>query len=238
MRALLLAAGMGQRLRPVTDNLPKCLVPIHGKPLLAVWLDHLFRYETEIERVLINTHYLAEQVESFAKTSPWGDRIDMVYEEELLGTAGTLARNHDYFGGRPAFVAHADNLTDFDVDGFLARHSGRKKGHVITMLAFETDMPETCGILECDEEGTVLAFHEKVDNPPGNLANAAVYILEPEVLEFVKSREGQVFDLSLDVIPHFMGRITAVRTDGYHRDIGSVEALKRAHEEYGASATR
>ena len=184
MRALLLAAGRGERLRPITDTIPKCLVPIHGRPLLQIWLDHLFETPGVIDRVLINTHHLSEQVEAFVAESAWKDRIDLVYEEELLGTAGTLAANRDYFQGEKMFVAHADNLTDFDLNAFLDHHAKRSSSHQITMLSFETDMPETCGILECDEDGTVVEFHEKVANPPGNLANAAVYVLEPQVIEF------------------------------------------------------
>ncbi|MEQ9519821.1 MAG: sugar phosphate nucleotidyltransferase, partial [Parvibaculum sp.] len=80
MRALLLAAGMGQRLRPITDTIPKCLVPIHGRPLLGIWLDHVFARDSGIERVLINTHYLASQVERFVSNSLWAERIDLVYE--------------------------------------------------------------------------------------------------------------------------------------------------------------
>lgn len=232
MRALLLAAGRGERLRPVTNTIPKCLVPIHGRPLLQIWLDHLFETPGLIERVLINTHYLAEQVEKFVASSKWADKIDLVYEAELLGTAGTLAANRNYFDGSTAFVAHADNLTDFDLDAFVAHHNARPEGHQITMLSFETDMPETCGILECDQDGTVLEFHEKVINPPGNLANAAVYILEPEVINMTARLPGAVKDLSIDVMPKYLGRISSFQTNGYHRDIGSVEALARAHAEY------
>ncbi len=232
MRALLLAAGRGERLRPVTNTIPKCLVPIHGRPLLQIWLDHLFETPGLIERVLINTHYLSKQVEKFVASSKWADKIDLVYEAELLGTAGTLAANKSYFDGNTAFVAHADNLTDFDLDAFVEHHKVRPAGHQITMLSFETDMPETCGILECDQNGTVLEFHEKVSNPPGNLANAAVYILEPEVIELAAGLPGKVKDLSIDVMPKYLGRIGSFQTDGYHRDIGSVEALARAHAEY------
>lgn len=232
MRALLLAAGMGERLRPITDTIPKCLVPIHGKPLLEIWLEHLFDQNDMIDRVLINTHYLSEQVEKFVASSRWADRVELVYEAELLGTAGTLAANSAFFEGTTAFVAHADNLTDFDLSGFQEAHLSRPDGQEITMLAFETDMPKTCGILECDAENRVIGFHEKVENPPGNLANAAVYILEPSVLAFVETLDKNPADLSLDVMPHFLGRIGAFKTEGFHRDIGSVESLERAHQEY------
>src|SRR4051812_7326728 len=103
MRALLLAAGFGTRLRPITDTTPKALVPVHGRPLLGYWLDLLF--EGGVERALINTHYLADQVRAFAAASPWRDRIDLTHEDELLGTGGTLVANRAYFAGRPLLLA-------------------------------------------------------------------------------------------------------------------------------------
>ena len=123
MRALLLAAGLGTRLRPLTLTVPKCLVPIHGKPLLDYWLDHVFA--AGIDRVLINTHWLADAVERHVAASPWRDRIDLVQEDELLGTAGTVAANRDWLGNDPFLLAHADNLTDFDVRNFAQRHAAR-----------------------------------------------------------------------------------------------------------------
>ena len=87
-RALLLAAGLGTRLRPLTNHVPKCLVPIKGKPLLGYWLDLLLR--AGIERVLVNTHYLPDPVRRFCAESPWANRIDLVHEESLAGTAGTI----------------------------------------------------------------------------------------------------------------------------------------------------
>jgi mannose-1-phosphate guanylyltransferase len=226
MRALLLAAGMGLRLLPVTATTAKCMVEINGRPLLDYWLALLF--EAGIERVLVNTHWLPAQVTAFVQASRWADRIDMVHEEELLGTGGTILANREWFRGQPFIVAHADNLTDFDVRGFVEAHRARPAGHAITMLGFRTDTPRSCGILELDRRGTVIAFHEKVDEPPGNLANGAVYIFEPEVLEAIDAIGRPVVDLSTEIIPRFVGRILCVETRGYHRDIGTPESLARA----------
>jgi len=88
MRALLLAAGTGSRLGPVTATTPKCLLKINGRPLLDYWLELLFG--AGIERVLINTHWLAEQVDAHVKASRWASRIDLVHEPALLGTGGTV----------------------------------------------------------------------------------------------------------------------------------------------------
>jgi mannose-1-phosphate guanylyltransferase len=101
------------------------------------------------------------------------------------------------------------------------------------MLGFRTDDPRSCGILELDDRGTVVAFHEKVDDPPGNLANGAVYIFEPEVIDAITAIGRPAVDLSTEIIPHFAGRILCVETNGYHRDIGTPERLRRACAEFG-----
>ena len=231
MRVLLLAAGVGSRLMPYTATTPKCLIEINDRPLLDYWLELLF--DAGIERVLINTHYLAEQVNAHVKASRWASKIDLVYEAELLGTGGTVLANRVWFQGKPFVLAHADNLTDFDVAGLIAAHQARPADHLMTMLAFRTDDPQSCGILELDDRQTVVAFHEKVANPPGNLANGAVYVFEPEVIDIIAARGTPVVDLSTEIIPGFVGRILSVETNGYHRDIGNPEALSRARAEFG-----
>ena len=168
MRVLLLAAGVGSRLMPYTATTPKCLIEINDRPLLDYWLELLF--DAGVERILINTHYLAEQVNAHVKASRWASKIDLVYEANLLGTGGTVLANREWFQGQPFVLAHADNLTDFDVVGLIAAHRTRPAGHVMTMLGFRTDDPRSCGILELDDHHTVVAFHEKVDNPPGNFS--------------------------------------------------------------------
>ena len=230
MRALLLGAGIGSRLRPLTATTPKCLVPIHGRPLLDYWLDLVF--EGGIDRVLLNTHWLAEQVRDHVARSPWRSRIDLVHEDELLGTGGTVLANRAWFQDRAFLLAHADNLTDFDVGGFIAAHRNRPPRHVMTMLGFRTDDPSSCGILELDEKSSVMAFHEKVEAPPGNLANGAVYIFEPQVIDDIARLGKPVVDLSTEVIPGYLGRILCVETEGYHRDIGTPQSLRQAHSEF------
>ena len=146
MRALLLAAGLGTRLRPLTDRTPKCLVPIHGRPLLDYWLELLIG--AGIEHILINTHWLPERVNEFIAASPYSDRVNLVHEPELLGTGGTVWANRDFFKGADFLLAHADNLTDFDVKALMKAHATRPTECAMTMLAFRTDDPRSCGILE------------------------------------------------------------------------------------------
>lgn len=231
MRALLLAAGLGTRLRPVTNHIPKCLVPIHGKPLLGYWFDLLLA-DGDVERLLVNTHYLPEPVRAFIAASSWKDKIEMVHELELLGTGGTVLKNADFFDRQPFMVVHADNLSRFSVRDFIASHRNRPAGCSMTMMLFETDHPQSCGIVDVDRQGVVVGFHEKVDNPPGNLANGAVYIFEPEVIDFLRGLRKPVIDISTEVLPHFIGRVNTFVNGDYHRDIGTLESLAKAEAEF------
>ncbi len=228
--ALLLAAGLGTRLRPLTDFVPKCLAPIRGRPLLEYWLRDLT--QAGIDRIVVNTHYRADLVEAFVEHGPWADRVVLVREEVLLGTGGTLLANAARFPEGPLLVAHADNLSFFDVEAFIAAHAARPAGACLTMMTFTTDEPEQCGIVSTDGRGLVDAFHEKVANPPGNHANAAVYIVEPEVVAFIDSLGSAVVDISTEVLPHFLGRMTTWHNTGYHRDIGNLAAWRSAQHEY------
>ena len=229
MRALLLAAGLGTRLRPITNTIPKCLVPINQKPLLSYWLDNLS--EIGIKNFLINTHYFPKQVENFVENSSHKKNITLIYEEKLLNTAGTILDNEDFFNHEPFMLVHADNLSFCDFKAFLQAHKNRPKNTEMTMMLFKTDSPQSCGIVELDEDNVVQAFHEKVKNPPSNLANGAVYICEPTLFEFLKSLEKREIDFSLDVIPNYMGRINTFINHIYHRDIGTPESLQQAQKD-------
>lgn len=230
MKALLLAAGLGTRLRPITNTVPKCLVPIHGKPLLGYWLDMLL--SAGIDQVLINTHYLPECVQDFVQSHRCSDKIRLVHEKVLLGTAGTVLKNRKWLEERPFLLAHADNLTRFDIQAFLQAHGMRKQGVEMTMMTFKTDTPQSCGIVQCDQDNIVIGFHEKVPHPPGDEANAAVYIVEPSVIEFIASQDKEVLDFSTEVLPHYLARMQIFRNTGYHRDIGTPESLRLAELEF------
>ena len=230
MRALLLAAGRGTRLRPLTDSVPKCLVDINGRPLLDYWIELLS--EGGVVDILINLHHLPEGVESYVDRCPYPVKITTVYEETLLGTAGTLLKNRDFFRGEALMLVHADNLSSFDARAFIRRFENRGNAIEITMMTFDATHPESCGIVELDEHGIVTAFHEKVKNPPGNLANAAVYILSPAVVGFLAGLGKEIIDFSTEVLPHFMGRTNTFHNRIYHRDIGTPESLAAARIEF------
>jgi mannose-1-phosphate guanylyltransferase len=230
MRALLLAAGFGVRLRPLTDSVPKAMVDIAGRPLLDRWLALLFK--GGIERVLVNTHYLAPAIRSFVRSSTWSGSVDIVEETTLLGTGGTLLANRRWFGDSPLLVTHGDNASDLDVAAFIKAHAGRPRHVLATVALFHTDDPSSCGIVVMDEERIIREFHEKKANPPGNLANAAAFIFEPEIFGFLEATGKNVIDLSAEIIPELTGRIQGFEIKGYHRDIGTPESLEMARKHY------
>lgn len=230
MQVLLLAAGIGSRLRPITNMVPKCLVEICDKPLLEHWLSLLD--SKLVDEIFINLSYLSEQVRLFLENKNHPANIVQLYEEELLGTAGTIKKNYKVFRGKPLMVIHADNLSKFNLNTFKNIFDNRKSNIEITMMTFCADEPKNCGIVELDERGIVVKFHEKVESPPGNLANGAVYIISPRVIDFIHNCEGSFLDFSLDIIPHFLGKINTFHNNLYHRDIGTPESLALAQSEF------
>lgn len=227
MRALLLAAGFGTRLRPLTITIPKALVPIKGQPLLDIWLERLTA--AGVGPFLVNTHYLAEQVEAFIASSRYRDRVVLVHEAELRGTAGTLMANLDFFTGGDAMLVHADNYCLADLGAFIRAHDQRPAGCLMTMMTFRTEYPTSCGIVELNELGVVVGFHEKVASPPGDLANGAVYILSAELLGKLAEYGGAVTDFSTEVVHRFLGQIYTYETAEVFCDIGTPEAYEAAN---------
>ena len=226
MRAILLAAGYGTRLRPLTSKIPKCLVPIRGKPLLEIWLEQLT--DAGIGPFLINTHFLAEQVEAYIGSSPYRDQVTLVHEHELRGTAGTLIANLEFLGGEDGLLIHADNYCRPDLREFMHAHQKRPADSVMSMMTFRTDRPSSCGIVELDDRGVVIGFHEKVESPPGNIANGAIYILSTDLLRVLETEFLKASDFSTQVLPLFVGRIFTYETKGLFLDIGTPDAYYKA----------
>jgi NDP-sugar pyrophosphorylase family protein len=235
VRALLLAGGLGTRLRPLTDHVPKCLVEIDGRPLLDYWLERLAR--GGIRRVRVNNHHHPEAMRAYLRRAraEWGLRVEEAHEPVLLGSAGTVAANRDLAdGAREVVVAYGDNLSDVDLTALLRFH--RSHGDPFTMLLFRTPTPRACGIAETDREGRVLSFVEKPERPASDLANAGVYVLSADAYREIADL--RAFDLAFDVLPRFVGRMRGYAFDGYHRDVGTPQALEAARREAPAVFAR
>ncbi len=227
MKAILLAAGFGTRLQPITNFIPKCLVPIKGKPLLEIWLENLTL--SGVNDILINTHYLPEHVNQFVLKSRFSSYCKITFEENLLGTAGTLLKNLDFMGNEDCMLIHADNYCLANFVDFIKAHNNRPKNCLLTLMTFRTENPSSCGIIELDSDNIVIGFHEKVENPPGNVANGAVYILSVDFIKLLKHEFSEAKDFSTEIINNFLGKIYTFETKETFIDIGTIETFLNAN---------
>ncbi len=232
MKAFLLAAGVGSRLRPLTDTIPKCMVAIDGQPMLDIWLEALDR--AGVDEVLVNLHHLPDVVHRHvaARTSP--PTVRTVLEPELLGSAGTLVANRDWVDGEESFLAcYADSLTDFDLRTLVQAH--REHDTVATLTVFHSERPWAGGVVELDATGRVIGFVEKPPNPVSDLTNAGMYAFHPSVLDEIDGAPPK--DIGFDLLPRLVGRARAELVEGYFRDIGTADAYQRASEEWPVRAS-
>lgn len=159
MKAIVLAAGVGSRLGELTKNAPKCLLPVAGRPLLDYWCETLAN--AGVTDVFINTHHHAALVREFIGTRPHGLNFNEGYEETLLGSAGTLRSAKEFLSdSNRFFIIYADNYVELDLTK-LARFHEEKNSPPLVLVAYPTDEPTRCGILEIDDTGLVVSFEEK-----------------------------------------------------------------------------
>jgi len=233
MKAFLLAAGVGSRLRPLTNTTPKCMLPIDGQPMLEIWLQALDR--AGVDEVLINLHHLPEVVSSYLTTRAGQPVVRTFFEQDLLGSAGTMQANRGWLDGDEAFLAcYADNLTDFDLRQLIDCH--RANGKIATLTVFHSDTPSAGGVVEVDESGTIIGFIEKPSQPVSDLTNAGMYAFHPSVLDDLDCVWPK--DIGYDLLPLLVGRAQVLLIEGYFRDIGTADAYRRAREEWPARARR
>jgi len=227
MRALLLAAGFGSRLGELTKETPKPLIRVGGEPLLTFCLDQL--WNAGVTEVIVNTHYLADKVTTFINNHDHKLKVLLSHEERLLGTAGTLRKHIDYLSEEDFLVMHADNYFADSLSSFVTDHKSRKVGNFGSLGTFATLHPQSCGVLVLNPDKTVLEFHEKVANPPTNIANAAIYIFTPEVREPIVELTQLENDISRNLIPKIMGGLYTHYFEGLFVDIGTPEGLALAN---------
>ena len=135
-----------------------------------------------------------------------------------------------HFDSCTGLLIHADNVTNNILDDLLHAHVKRKEGCLLTMLTFETEKPSQCGIVEIDNYGIVQGFYEKVESPPGNRANGAIYVFEQDFIDFLRSTKRSFNDFSTEVLPLLVGRIQTWHTNEPYIDIGTAEALSKAQQ--------
>ena len=225
MRALLLAAGLGTRLDPLTRYLPKCLMPLYGRPLLDHWLEKLS--DLGVDEFVVNTHHHADLVEDYVSGSRFAGAVTLAHEPELLGTSGTIRVHAEFLAAGDSLVLHADNFCEDDLTGLIAAHRARPEECILTMLTFRASDPSSCGVVETDERGVMTALHHKVANPPSDLANAATYVFTPELVDRVAHDDG-VLDFSAETLPLLVGDVMTYHTLQPYTDIGTLLGYLRA----------
>ena len=228
IKSLLLAGGLGTRLRPLTDSVPKCLIPIAGRPLLDIWIQRLV--ECGIREARINTHALAETVRAHIAQINAENELRLVeaYEPALLGSAGTVTANADLADNvDEIIIIYADNLSDIDLRPLIAFH--REHTDPLTMVLFRAPNPCACGIAELDREGRIISFVEKPEAPMGNLANAGLYVIDAAAYREIAKMKA--FDLGFEVLPQFVGRMRGWIWGGYYLDIGTHDSLRNAQRD-------
>jgi mannose-1-phosphate guanylyltransferase len=217
MKAFLLAAGHGTRLRPHTDETPKCLLPIRGVPMLEIWLALCRRYG--IHEVLVNTHAHATAVKEFVAQWRNGVRVTVIEEPELYGSAGTLLANRSWVQDEDEFwVFYADVLTNTNLASMLAFHQA---GSAATLGLYSVPDPQRCGIATLDASGTIVDFVEKPAAPTGNLAFTGLLLATQQLLDEIPQKRGA--DIGFDVLPRLQGRMRGHRITDFVLDIGTLE---------------
>ncbi len=226
MKVILLAAGLGTRLRPLTDTLPKCLVEVAGKPLLAWWFELLRQHQ--IREVLINVHHHHKQVVEYGSHHSKHLQLHFSYEPNLLGSAGTLKANRDFIGeNEPCLVVNADNLTNADLTTF--RHFHEQRPYDFSIAVEKSLDLSGKGIAEVEDD-VLVGFQEKPLIPKGTFINAGLYIMTGRCLGYIPEKVPA--DIGYDLLPHMVGQANAWIMEDFLADIGTLESLAMAEDQW------
>ena len=236
MKAMILAAGKGTRVRPLTYDLPKPMIPILGKPVMAYLVEHLAKYG--VTEIMVNVSYLHEKIEEyFGEGHQFGVQIGYSFEgytnddgeviPQPIGSAGGMKKIQD-FGGffdETTIVLCGDALIDLDLKSALFEH--RRKGALASVITKEVpwDKVSSYGVVVTDQEGRITEFQEKPDQQDArsNFISTGIYIFEPEVINLIPP--GRTFDIGSELFPLMAknGMPFYAQTRGFNWiDIGSV----------------
>jgi mannose-1-phosphate guanylyltransferase/mannose-1-phosphate guanylyltransferase/phosphomannomutase len=218
---MVLAAGLGTRLRPLTYEITKPMVPVLDRPVMEHILDLLDRHS--FESVIANLHYFPDSIREY-----FGDRLSYRFEEELLGTAGGVRACAEFFGEEPFLVISGDALTDIDLTALAARH--RESGGIATLAVKKVPDTREYGVVLHDREGRITGFQEKPapEEALSDLGNCGIYVFDPRIFDYFPERP--FVDWAKDVFPVLLENdvpfhIHEVRE--YWNDVGSLAELRQ-----------
>jgi mannose-1-phosphate guanylyltransferase len=229
MKAMLLAAGLGTRLRPLTYEVAKPMVPVLGTPVM----EHILRLLAKhgFDDVIANLHHFPEQIEGrFGDGSQWGVRLSYSYERELLGTAGGVRNVRDHFGDETFLIVSGDALTDIDLSALWRRH--QEAGGIGTLALRRVEDPSELGVVILTDERRIQGFQEK-PNPAealSDLGNCGIYVFEPGIFDYFPERD--FVDWAQDVFPALLERDVPFyghEIADYWNDIGSISEFRQGN---------
>ncbi len=228
MRALILAAGYGKRLMPLTKYTPKCLIKISKRQtIIDFWIEKINKIG--INEILINTHYLNKSVNNHIRKNKFKNKIKVTYEKKLLGTAGTLLKNKSFFLNKKVLLLHADNYVDINLNSLVKAHNSRPKNCTLTMLTFNSKDPKNVGIVKTDKKNRLKEYYEKSYNKPGK-ANGAIYVLDERFINQINTKNFKNKDFSKDIVPIYKNKIFCFHTNKFFIDIGNKKNIKILRE--------
>jgi mannose-1-phosphate guanylyltransferase len=220
MKAMVLAAGLGTRLRPLTFEIPKPMVPVLDRPVMAHIVDLCRRQG--FDELIANLHYFPDTIRGY-----FGDSIEYRFEEELLGTAGGVRNVRDFFGDDPVLVISGDALSDIDLNKLVERHKAH--GGIGTLTVKRVEDTREYGVVLHDADGRISGFQEKPhpDEALSDLGNCGIYCFGPEIFDYFPDTDfvdwaNDVFPVLLENdVPFYIHEI-----DEYWNDVGSLDELR------------
>ncbi len=231
MKAIIIAGGLGTRLRPLTYNMPKPIVPLANKPFVFHQIELLRKFG--ITEIILNLHYLSDSIkEIFDDGKKLGVKIHYSIEAKPLGTAGAVKNAEQFFDSGPMLIFNGDILTDINLEKMIKFHN-EKKGKV-TLALTKVEDPTTYGLIITDDKQRVLEFREKPswEQVTANTINAGIYIVDPSIFKLVPS--GKEFSFERQLYPMLLEKgekIYGYVTDAYWMDIGDPAKYLKAHRD-------
>ncbi|MCX8053604.1 MAG: NDP-sugar synthase [Armatimonadetes bacterium] len=231
MKAMILAAGVGSRLDPLTRNIPKPMVPIVNKPVMEHIVEMLAK--NGFKEIMVNLHYLGDQIQAhFESGKRWGVKIHYSPEDRLWGDAGSVKRCEDFFDEDTFLVVGGDDLADIDLTRLVRFH--KEKRALATIALSLVDDPSEYGIALLNERGRITRFLEK---PKGevifsNSANTGVYVFDRHIFELIP--KGVTYGFGANLFPMLLEQKTrfyGYLTSSYWKDVGSLKQYQEAHSD-------
>ena len=168
-------------------------------------------------------------VSDFVDNTKYKKNVYLAFEKNLLGTCGTLIKNIDFFESQDGLFLHADNYCEENLNFLLKKHLKRPTECLMTMLTFETNKPSQSGIVELDHKNIVTNFYEKIQKPPSNLANGAIYFISTSMIDILKKQYSGCTDFSKEIIPQFLKKIYTYKTNQYFKDVGDLTSYQEVN---------